>query len=212
MTKPLIAAACILLAVCNASAASLTPDEQKLVAAIGMDANLAAQLTDDTTTLERLKGVTSDGDAVDVDGLLLSVKPNTGERALADARAQIHGTTFRAYLYDRGYGYGVDKIAIVRTDDLGYLAIVRTDGTNHDITHEQIVARYTEWNAKYGLALKGAGLDWLEAKLRTPPPDWPAFAKEVATFCPGVVDQGTGDVATLAKEMAEANSVYCWWD
>jgi hypothetical protein len=60
--------------------------------------------------------------------------------------------------------------------------------------------------------LVGAGGEWLEARLRTPPPDWQAFAKEVAAFCPNVVDQCTGDVATLAKEMAENNSVYCSWD
>jgi hypothetical protein len=104
------------------------------------------------------------------------------------------------------------KLTIVRTDDLGYLAIVRTAGVNQDVSHDQVVARYKAWDAKYGLVLVGAGQDWLEATFRTPPNDWLAFAKEVAAFCPDVVEQGTGSVEALAKEMSESDSVYLWWD
>ena len=212
MTKSIAAAACLLLIARTSFAATLTPEEAQLVSTLGIDAKIAAQLKEDRTTLERLEARTPDHHEIDADGIVIDAKPGTGDIALDAVRLQLHGTPFRAYLNDRNYGYGPDKIAIVRVDDFGYLAIVRTDGVNHDVTHEQVVARYKAWNAKYGLVLVGAGQDWLEAKFRTPPEDWQAFAKEVAAFCPDVVEQGTGSVEGLAKEMAASNSVYLWWD
>jgi len=208
MNKPIAAAAFLFLAACTTFAATLTPDEARLVSTLDMDAKIAAQLKDEGTTIERLAGP----DGIAADGIVISAEPGTGDVALDAVRLQLHGTPFRAYLHDRAYGYGPDRIAIVRTDDVGYLDIVRTDGANHDVTHRQVVERYKAWNAKSGLVLVGAGPDWLEAKLRTPPNDWNAFAEEVAKFCPDVVEQGTGSVEGLAKEMAESGSVYLWWD
>jgi len=202
MRMSFAAAACLLLAACTTSAATLTPDEASRAADFGMDAKIAAQLKVEGTSVERLG----------TDGLVIEAMSGTGDATLEQVRLQLHGTSFRAYLNVRNYGYGPDKIAIVRADDLGYLAIVRTDGINRDVTHEQVIARYKAWNAKYGLVLVGAGQDWLEAKFRTPPGDWNAFAEEVAKFCPDVVEQGTGSVEGLAKEMAASNSVYLWWD
>ena len=202
MRKTIAAVACLLFATCTAFAATLTPDEARRVSDFGMDAKIATQLKAEGTSLERLGS----------DGLVIEAGPGTGDATLDQVRLQLHGTSFRAYLNDRNYGYGPDKIAIVRSDDLGYLAIVRTDGVNRDVTHAQVIERYKAWDAKYGLVLVGAGQDWLEAKFRTPPNDWKAFAEEVAKFCPDVVDKGTGSVEGLAKEMAESNSVYLWWE
>lgn len=202
MRKTVSVAACLLLAACTPFAATRTPDEAKRVSDFGFDAKIAAQLGTEGTSLERLG----------TDGLLIEARPGTGDATLDQVRLQLHGTPFRAYLHDRNYGYGPDRIAIVRSDDLGYLAIVRTEGVDRDVTHAQVIERYKAWNAKYGLVLVGAGQDWLEAKFRTPPGDWNAFAEEVAKFCPDVVEQGTGSVEGLAKEMAESDSVYLWWD
>jgi hypothetical protein len=202
MHKSIAAVACQLLFACSAFAATLTAEEAKLVSGFGMEAKIATQLKQEGTTIERF----------DADGIVIAALPGTGDAALAQVRLRLHGTPFRAYLDERHYGYGPDRIAIVRTDDLGYLAIVRTAGVNHDVSHDQVVARYKAWDAKYGLVLVGAGQDWLEATFRTPPNDWLAFAKEVAAFCPDVVEQGTGSVEALAKEMSESDSVYLWWD
>ena len=202
MRKSFAAAACLLLAACTTFAATLTPGEAERVSDFGMDAKIATQIKAEGTTVERFG----------IDGLVIEATSGTGDATLDQVRLQLHGTPFRAYLNDRHYGYGPDKIAIVRTDDVGYLAIVRTDGVNRDVTHAQVIERYKAWTAKYGLVLVGAGQDWLEAKFRTPPRDWNAFAEEVAKFCPDVVEQGTGSVEGLAREMAESNSVYLWWD
>ena len=75
-----------------------------------------------------------------------------------------------------------------------------------------MLAKYTEWSKKFGLKLVGAGQDWIEAEFAHPPTDWKAFAYEVYAFCPDVVDQGSGSVSALAKEMKAKNYVYLWWD
>ena len=156
--------------------------------------------------------MTEDGDEVPTAGLLVHVRPGTGYESLAALRGKLVGTPYRAYLADNAFGHGVDKLAVLQADDAGYLAIARTDGINHDLDHAAVMAKYREWHAKYGLRLVGAGLDWLEAEFERPPADWKAFAREVQAFCPDIVDQGTGDVDALAREMEQQNTLYLWWD
>ena len=162
---------------------------------------------------ERLVGVDENSDSVPAEGVLLVTQSDGGRAALDELGAAFAGTPYRAYLYLLSFGYGDDYVAIVKSPDpYAYLGMVRTDGINLDVSHEQVMARYRAWDAKHGLRLVGAGRDWLEATFTTPPDDWMAFAKEVYAFSPDVVDQGTGDVETLAKEMREGNFVYLWWD
>ncbi len=63
-----------------------------------------------------------------------------------------------------------------------------------------------------GLTVIGAGLDWTEARITRPPADMLPFARAVYQFSPDVVDQGTGSVEELAKEMRRSGTVYLWWD
>jgi hypothetical protein len=201
-----------LLAACTSRAIELTPDEQTLVASIGMESGIAREVKRHGVSLSRLKGVTPDYDEVIANGIVLETEPNSGRTALEKVRERLKGTPFDAYLYDESFGYGADKVAIVDADDEAYLAIVRTDGVNHDLDHDEVMARYRQWDEKYGLKLVGAGQSWIEAQLTTPPTDWLALAQEVYEFCPDVVDQGAGDVATLAAEMKQRNFIYLWWD
>lgn len=202
----------ILLAGCVKTEPELSPQEHELVAAIKMDEAVALKVKLHGASLERLTSLTSDGDEVPAEGIILRTKPKRGRETLATVRAQLAGTPYYAFLRDDSFGYGPDKIAVTTADDYGYLAIVRTDGINYGIEHEQVVERYRQWDRRYGLRLIGAGLDWLEAEIRNPPADWLSFAKEVYAFCPDVVDQGTGDVASLAREMKKTATVYLWWD
>ena len=75
-----------------------------------------------------------------------------------------------------------------------------------------ILARAKKWDARFGLVLRGAGFDWLEAEFVRPPKDMLELAKEVYEFCPDVVDQGTETVKVLATEMKRTSAVYLWWD
>lgn len=201
------------LASCSDSKAPLSNDERSLIAELGFDEPLMTKVRENGRSIERLVGVTPDFDPAPADALVVSVDPGQGRAALKEIRTALAGTDYSAYLNDQAYGYGADKIAILKShDDYEYLAIVRTDGINFDLEHEDVLARYRQWDQSFGLSLIGAGQDWLEAEFGTPPGDWSAFAQEVYEFCPDIVDQGTGDVKTLAEEMRTSNTLYLWWD
>ena len=164
-------------------------------------------------SFEQLEGITAGYEPYLADGLLLSTRPQQARTALARIRTILRDSQYSAYLYDEAYGYGVDKIAVIKSlNEYDYLAMVRTDGVNYDLEHNDVLARYRTWDQIYGLSLNGAGQDWLEATFATPPDDWMSFAQEVYEFCPDVVDQGTGDIESLADEMRRSNFVYLWWD
>jgi hypothetical protein len=87
-----------------------------------------------------------------------------------------------------------------------------TNGWNYDISPDMIIARLKQWDAGFGLVLRGVAFDWVEAEFKTHPQDMLAFAKEVYEFCPDVVEQGTETVEALAEEMTRSNVLYLWWD
>lgn len=209
----LISIAFILLTGCTRGVPTLSDPDQQLVRSLNFDASLMARVRSEGVSFERLRGLTSEYESYLASGLVLSTEPEQGRLALASIREVLGDSEYSAYLYDESYGYGSDKIAIVRNvDDYAYLAIVRTDGINYDLEHDDVLARYRQWDQRYGLSLNGAGGDWLEAVLTRPPEDWIAFAQEVYEFCPDVVDQGTGDVQVLAEELRRGNFVFLWWD
>lgn len=211
-TRILFTLIAFLVAGCTAKEAKLTPQEDAVIASVGMERSVALDIKRFGVSIHRLTGINPDHNEIQANGILLQTKPKSGRTALAKIRGCLAGTPYRAYLNDDSFGYGPDKIAVLKSDDYAYLAIIRTDGINYDLEHPQVMARYRLWNERYGLKLVGAGQDWLEAEFVNPPKDMQSFAEEVYKFCPDVVDQGTGDVQSLAREMASSKSVYLWWD
>jgi Domain of unknown function (DUF4253) len=189
------------------------PVETQLVADLKFDADLMARVRTSGLVFERLKMEDGDGALVSHAGVVLVTSPGQAAAALAEVRAKLANTPYGAWINDDGFGRSPDKIAIMKThDQFVYLAVAHTDGINWDLDHAAVVARYREWAAQYGLELRGAGLDWLSARISKPPEDWAAFAREVYKFCPDIVDQGANTVEALATEMRVSNELYLWWD
>lgn len=205
-------AAFLLLAGCAPAKAELTTAEQAMAVEAGVEPAIAAKTKELAASIERLKGMTPDFSEVDANGIVVNTKPKDGRAVLAKLRPRLVGTDYRAYLRDEAHGYGPDQVAVLKADDHAYLALVRTDAINYDKDHEAVMKQYRQWEKQYDLKLVGAGQDWMEAEIRNPPKDWLAFAKEVYAFCPDIVDQGTGDVASLAAEMKRSDTLYLWWD
>lgn len=198
---------------CSAADPELSAAEAQLVSELGFDQALMTDVLASGEHFEQLMGTTEDFDAVPVDALVLLTKPGRGYEALEEIRDVLAGSSYAAYMNDNAFGFDNDKVAIIRsTDEYDFLALVRTDGINYDVEHEQVLAQYREWDELYDLALVGAGLDWLEAEIGVPPESWGAFAEEVYRFCPDVVDQGAGTVKALASEMRRSSTLYLWWD
>lgn len=75
------------------------------------------------------------------------------------------------------------------------------------------VLRY--WRRKYGIRLASAKFDTLEFSVARPPSTRSAalnLAREQYAYCNDIVDQGTGDLATLAASLMESSYWYFWWD
>lgn len=205
-------AALFLSSGCVPAKAGLTPAEQAVATEAGIEPAIAAQAKDLGISIERLMGMTADFNEVAANGIVVNTKPKNGREVLATLRQRLAGTAYHAYLRDEAHGYGPDQVAVLKADDHAYLSLVRTDAINYDKDHEAVMARYRQWEKQYDLKLIGAGQDWMEADIRKPPADWLAFANEVYAFCPDIVDQGTNDVASLAKELERTQVLYLWWD
>jgi hypothetical protein len=193
---------------------SLRADEERLAQDVGFDPGVVARIRAHGVSLVRLQSFRRpDFAPIPGPGLVLATRPDQGESALRSLRVELEHTPYQAWLQDRAFGHGPDHVAILKSrNPYDYLAVVPVNGTNYDIDHDAIVAKYREWESRLGLVLTGAGGDWLSADITRPPEDWSAFAAEVYRFCPDVVEQGTNDVATLASEMRERKMVFLWWD
>ncbi len=203
----------LLLVSCSRGEAELTVEEEKLVSELNYDIDLMTRVKSVGKSYDRFIGVDDHDGSLPTNALILSIAPNQGRKALSDIWGIFSGTSYKVYLYDDVFGYADDQIIILKSkDQFDCLATVRTDGINYDLTHEKVLAQYKVWNDKYGLILIGGAHDWIEAKFSTPPSDWISFANEVYSFCPDIVDQGVGDVESLAAEMKATNTLYLWWD
>ncbi len=92
------------------------------------------------------------------------------------------------------------------------LRIARSDGINHDLETEDLIAKLTEYDSRYGIDIYHAESDTVEFVLGRMPEDLTAFCQDLYSFCPDVVDQGTGSIDKLEDEIEARGQVFLWWD
>jgi hypothetical protein len=72
-----------------------------------------------------------------------------------------------------------------------------------------------DWDRRYGAELVAMTGDTLELSVKRPPTTDQAalaLAREQFGYAPDIVQQGTGDVATLAAILKNARAWFFWWD
>lgn len=117
------------------------------------------------------------------------------------------------FIKEQHFGYEPDQIAVVKTTgQFDLLRVMETNGINHGLETDDVIAKLKEWDKLYSLEIISCSYDMVEAQFGNPPADMEKFAQEVYEFCPDVVDQGSGSVKELAKEMKKGNVLYLWWD
>ena len=117
------------------------------------------------------------------------------------------------YLSEANYGYSPDEITILKTDDkYDLLRFEGTNGLNYDIMVEDVIDKLKEWDNTYQLKFTGVGFDFFQANYSTLPENTRAHANELYDFCPDIVEQGTGSVKELEKEMIASKKLFLWWD
>jgi hypothetical protein len=140
-------------------------------------------------------------------------KHSVAERELATWNERYRHKGAFLLRYENSFGYGGSDALLVlpTTDDLEAVGAAGTDGVNWDLSHDQVVRWLRDLMRTHPFLITGAGIDFVEGRFLEPPPDARSLAKKMYRFCPDIVDQGTGTVAALAKEL-KRGSLYLWWD
>jgi hypothetical protein len=196
-------------------AKNLTPKETELVNKLDFNIELMKELKNETKS-ELIQLPAIDQETADIlDEFYNGIHSNTTEEK-ANSIVKRLKEKFRAkgYLIFAFTGEDDSKsIGVIKgTNDLDILRYRRTDGINHDYENDDIVAKISEWNDKYGLTIIGCGRDWLELEFKKLPTDLDAFSEEVYEFCPDSVDQGVEEVENLKLLIKEMNGIWLWWD
>lgn len=107
-------------------------------------------------------------------------------------------------------------IALVPTSDWTEVpAYMRFGGYNDCPASEWHVAALRYWRDLYGVKLVGASHDTLDLRIaRHPETREEAATQAIAiyNYCPDVVDQGSGSISELARDIMNHNWWYLWWD
>lgn len=77
------------------------------------------------------------------------------------------------------------------------------------------VAALRDWSERYGAELVGISSEVIDLRVKQRPASREAAEKlalEQFRYCGDIVDQGTGDIRTLAAALMSSNWWYFWWD
>ena len=116
--------------------------------------------------------------------------------------------------FEDTYGYGGrDALILFPTiDQFEVVRAVATNGLNYDIYNRQVLRWLRQLDRTHPFVLTEAGIDFVAGRFVEPVTDADRLARWMYRICPDIVDQGTGSVAALARELEETQSLYLWWD
>ena len=119
------------------------------------------------------------------------------------------------FLYEQHFALGgrSDVLWILPTSDkYVVMAFTGVNGINYGIDNYLVIRWMKRLERDHPFVLTGCGFDFLSGRFETKLPDPAAMARRMYAFCPDIVDQGTGSVEALAKELRRTNELYFWWD
>ncbi len=184
---------------------------------------LAAQIGFDQAVLDlvqklagapvrRLVGYDENGFQVMARGAVVSVPRDRAEQVFRALRKELRPRGFLAYFVEINDAIKTDKIGVLKgLDQLDILRVMSTNGGD-DVSHEDVMEQVGEWSRRYSFDIIGAENDWIWIEFRTLPSDLKAFAQEVCDFSPDAVDEGTGNAASLTKEIAATKRLLLSWE
>ncbi len=149
------------------------------------------------------------------EGIYFNASQDGARNTVLELKDKLKAKGYLIYISESNYGYAPDELTLLKTaDQFKILEVEGTDGTNWGLSNADIIAQLKEWNKQYPFEIVGAGFDYIEAIFLEDPKneDMTDFAQEVYQFCPDIVDQGTGSVKELEKEMKKSGMLYLWWD
>ncbi|MCW3083304.1 MAG: hypothetical protein JWP12_670 [Bacteroidetes bacterium] len=204
----------------------LTGSEKKICDSMQIDSTIIRDIRAfNTNAIEPFhyslsKSIDSNGRETEIDpirlnGFVFNEENATSYNLIFSLKDNLRRKGYSIFLVENNFNIRnePDHIGVLKTTDkYTVLKQVATDGINYGITNDSLIKIIHEFDNKYSLDLIGASGDWCEFIVQKEPADWNAFANEVYKACPDVVDQGTGTVEELAKELKNTKRLYFWWD
>lgn len=146
-------------------------------------------------------------------GFSVKTDEQSAKKMVFDLKDELKDKGYLIYISEVHFGFEPDVVSVLKsTDQFEILRVEETSAVNYDMDNQMVLEKLQEWNRQYPFQIIGADGSRVEAIFTTLPKNMKAFAKEVYDFCPDVVDQGTGSVNELKKEMTDSKMLYLWWD
>ncbi|MBS1128388.1 MAG: hypothetical protein H6Q96_768, partial [Nitrospirae bacterium] len=192
----------------------LSHSELNLASQIGFEADVLLLVKEEARSpLHRLSGYDGDGYQIMADGIVISVPWSRSDQVLWSLREKLKRRNYMAFQIEINNSLKVDRIGIIKgTDQYEILRIMHTNGDDDDVSHEDVIAKLKQWETRIRFEIVGAENDWVEIEFRTMPQDLKAFAEDVYEFSPNTVDEGTGSLAELVKDISATKSLVLWWN
>ena len=192
----------------------LSRSELNLAAQIGFEADVLLLVKEEARSpLHRMSGYDGDGYQIMANGIVISVPWSRSDQVLWSLREKLKRRNYMAFQIEINNSLKVDRIGIIKgTDQYEILRIMHTNGDDDDVSHEDVIAKLKQWETRIRFEIVGAENDWVEIEFRTMPQDLKAFAEDVYEFSPNTVDEGTGSLAELVKDISATKSLVLWWN
>lgn len=149
-----------------------------------------------------------------IDGVSVGVPATVAEGIVAAAHDSFLARGFYLFVAEKHYGFRQpDRLALfARADRYEIMGAMGTNGANYGIDTDSIARWLRALERDHPFVLDGIGFDWIGGRFTADIADPGALARRFYDFCPDIVDQGTGTVRALARELARERRLYCWWD
>ena len=196
------------------SHAELSPAAEEIAKLINFDRQVLLIVKAETQEhIQRLIGYDEDDYQIIAPGIAVSVPKDRTDRVLAVLRKKLTPLKYMAFIVEMNAGLKVDKIGVIKgTDQYEILRIMHTDGSDANISNQDVIDRLKEWGKISTFDIIGADSDWVEIEFKTLPKDLKVFVEEVKEFSPDTVEQGPGSSAELIKEIKRTNRLFLSWE
>ena len=120
------------------------------------------------------------------------------------------GTT--QWLGDERHPDGEEIVVADGDSQFDILRVAQSDAVNYGMVTDDLIKKLTEYDNSYGIDIFHAETDTIELRIARLPSDMSGFCKDLYEFCPDIVDQGTGSIEALEREIRNSHEVFLWWD
>ena len=193
---------------------SLSASEERIANQIGFEKDILLLAKGEARgPVHRLSGYDEDGYQIMANGLTVSVPRSRSEQVLWSLRDKLKPWKYMAFIIEINNTLKIDKIGIIKgTDQYDILQVMHTNGDDDDVSHEEVIEKLKEWGKRCTFEIIGAENDWVEIEFRIIPRDLKVFAGEIYDFSPDTVDEGTGSLSALIKEINTTKRLMLRWN